>query len=61
MAKSNILTEYYNGEGVLVTVYKARKPRQGEKTWRGASKYSAYNLGGKAITLRAAGLARGHG
>ena len=56
MAKSNILTQYFNENGHLVTVYKTRKPRQGEKTWRGASKYSTYNLGGKAITLRAAGL-----
>ena len=56
MAKSNILTQYFNENGHLVTVYKARKPRQGEKTWRGGSKWSMYNLGGKAVSLRALGL-----
>lgn len=61
MAKSNILTEYYNTEGVLVTVYKARKPRQGEKTWRGGAKWSMYNLGGKAVSLRALGLPHAKG
>lgn len=61
MAKSNILSEYFNSEGQLVTVYKARKPRQGEKTWRGGAKWSMYNLGGKAVSLRALGLPHAKG
>jgi len=55
MAKTNIQTQYFNAEGVLVTVYKARKPRQGEKTWRGGVRYSLWTLGGKATNLRAMG------
>lgn len=34
MAKSNILTQYFNAEGNAVTVYKARAPRKSEQGFR---------------------------
>jgi hypothetical protein len=46
----------YTMDGVTITVCKPAKPRKSERTWRGASKYSTSNLGGKAITLRNGGL-----
>lgn len=56
-----ILTSYTNEDGVLVTVYKPRKPRKSEKTWLGGSKFSVANLGAKARTLRNDGLAHAKG
>lgn len=47
---------YTNSLGQTVTVYAMAKPRPSERTWRGASKYSLRNLGGKAVSLRNAGL-----
>lgn len=47
---------YTNSAGQTVTVYAMAKPRPSERTWRGAAKYSLANLGGKANTLRGAGL-----
>jgi hypothetical protein len=61
MAKSNIASQYTNADGVLVTVYKARKPRQSEKTWFTGAKWSVANLGRKAIGLRDAGLVHAKG
>lgn len=58
MAKSNILTEYFNTDGHLVTVYKTRKPRQSEKTWHGAVKYTVSNMGRKATGLRDLGYSK---
>ena len=49
-------TTYTNAMGQTVTVYAMAKPRPSERTWRGAAKYSLANLGGKAVSLRAAGL-----
>lgn len=49
-------TTYTNSAGQTVTVYGMAKPRPSERTWRGAAKYSLANLGGKANTLRGAGL-----
>jgi hypothetical protein len=61
MKKSNILSTYTNEQGQLVVVLKPYKPRKGEKTWLGAAKYSLSNLGGKANTLRNAGLPNAKG
>lgn len=51
----------YEVDGVKVTVYKPCKPRKGEKTWVGASKWSAANLGAKAMSLRDQGLPKAKG
>ena len=51
----------YTMDGVVVTVYKPRKPRKSERTWRGASKWSVSSLGGKAVSLRQEGLVRAKG
>jgi len=56
-----ILSSYTNENGQLVTVYKAAKPRQGERTWRSGAKYSVANLGRKAQSLRNEGLATAKG
>jgi|688.fasta_scaffold287266_3 hypothetical protein len=61
MAKSNILSQYTNADGVLVTVFKPRRPRQSEKTWITGAKWSVANLGRKAIGLRDAGLVHAKG
>lgn len=54
-------TTYTNAAGQTVTVYAMAKPRPSERTWRGMAKYSLANLGGKAVSLRAAGLNRAKG
>ena len=51
----------YTMDGVVVTVYKPRKPRKSERTWHGAAKWSVANLGGKAVALRDQGLVRAKG
>ena len=51
MAKPRILTEYFNADGQLVTVYKARAPRKAERTWRSFSKYSIYQMGAQAAAM----------
>ena len=56
-----ILTSYTNQDGVLVTVYKPRKPRKSEKTWLGGSKFSVANIGRKAQSLRNEGLSQAKG
>ena len=56
-----ILTSYTNPDGVLVTVYKTAKPRQGEKTWRSGAKYTVANIGRKAQSLRNEGLSHAKG
>lgn len=58
MAKSNILTQYFDENGNMVTVYKTRKPRQSEKTWHGAVKYTVANMGRKASGLRDLGYSK---
>ena len=52
---------YTNAAGQTVTVYGMAKPRPSERTWRGMAKYSLANLGGKAVSLRNAGLNRAKG
>ena len=56
MARSNVLTEYTNAEGHLVTVYKPRKTRKLERTWTPFSKFSLYQMGhqGAALGVKAA-------
>jgi hypothetical protein len=56
-----ILSQYTNEDGLLVTVYKPRKPRQSEKTWIGGSKFSLASIGGKGATLRNKGMAHAKG
>lgn len=56
-----ILTSYTNEDGLLVVVYKARKPRKSEKTWIGGSKFTVANIGAKAKTLRNSGLPHAKG
>lgn len=51
----------YIMDGVVVMVCKPAKPRKGERTWRSGAKYSIANLGGKARTLRDAGLSHAKG
>ena len=51
MARSDVLTEYTNAEGYLVTVYKPRKARKSERTWRSFSKYSIYQIGHQAASM----------
>ena len=51
MAKSNIITEYFNAEGQLVTVYRPKAPRKSEKTWRSFSKYSIFQMGAQGTAL----------
>jgi spore germination protein YaaH len=54
--KDRRILSQYNLDGITVTICKPAKARKSEKTWRGASKYSMANLGGKAVSLRNAGL-----
>lgn len=56
-----ILTSYTNPDGVLVTVYKPHKPRKGEKTWIGGSKFTVANIGRKGQSLRNEGLSTAKG
>jgi hypothetical protein len=59
--RSKILKEYFNAEGVLVTVYRARAPRAGERTWP-MVKGSAAHMGAKALSLATHGVVkRKHG
>jgi hypothetical protein len=51
----------YIMDGVVVMVCKPAKPRKGERTWLSGAKYSLANLGGKANTLRNAGLPNAKG
>ena len=60
MKPRNVLSQYTNADAVLVTVYKARKPRASERTWP-ASKGSKWNLGTKGANLRDAGLSHAKG
>ena len=56
-----ILKQYTNSEGLVVTVYKSRAPRAGEKTWK-AIKGSISNMGAKAAILSGVGYnVRAHG
>lgn len=50
-----ILNTYFNAEGVLVTVYKPRAPRAGERTFP-AIKGSISNMGAKAVMLTTIGI-----
>jgi hypothetical protein len=54
--KDRRIQSQYTMDGVTVTICKPAKPRKSERTWRSGAKYSISNLGGKAKTLRAAGL-----
>ena len=56
-----ILTSYTNEDGLLVVVYKARKPRKSEKTWIGGSKFTVANIGRKGQSLRNEGLSTAKG
>ena len=60
MKPRNVLSQYTNADGVLVTVYKARKPRATERTWP-ASKGSKWNLGTKGVGLRDLGMPNAKG
>lgn len=51
----------YIMDGVRVQVCKPAKPRKGERTWLSGAKYSVYNIGAKAATLRDQGLAHARG
>jgi hypothetical protein len=50
-----ILNQYFNAEGILVTVYKPRAPRAGERTFP-PIKGSISNMGAKAVVLTALGI-----
>ena len=50
-----ILNQYFNPEGVLVTVYRPRAPRAGERTFP-AIKGSVANMGAKAVVLAGFGI-----
>ena len=52
---ARILRQYTGADGVLVTVYKARAPRSGERTWP-MLKGSIANMGAKAIVLQTIGI-----
>lgn len=51
---AKVLRTYFNPEGVLVTVYKPRAPRTGERTWP-VIKGSIANMGSKSAGLIASG------
>lgn len=59
--KDRRIQSEYLMDGIRVVICKPAKPRQGERTWRGAAKYSMANLGGKAVTLRNQGLVHAKG
>jgi hypothetical protein len=46
----------YDLDGVKVTIYKPRKPRKSERTWRGASKWSVANVGHQAMVTGRRGV-----
>jgi hypothetical protein len=48
---TKIIAEYTNSDGQLVTVYRPRAPRQGERTWRSFSKYSIFQMGAQGAAL----------
>ena len=61
MTRNNILSQFINEQGVIVTVFKPVAPRKGERTWV-AIRGSVANMGAKANALNHAGInARVHG
>lgn len=46
----------YIMDGVVVMVCKPAKPRKGERTWRGAAKYSIANIGHQAMVTGKRGI-----
>jgi hypothetical protein len=56
-----ILKQYFTDDGMLVTVYKPRAPKAGERTWP-MIKGSAFSMGAKALSLAEHGVVkRKHG
>ena len=58
---ARILRQYTGADGVLVTVYKPRAPKAGERTWP-MIKGSIFSVGAKALSLAEHGVVkRKHG
>jgi hypothetical protein len=51
-----VLQSYVTSDGVKLTVYAMAKPRPNERTWKGASKYSVYQLGAQAAKTGRRGI-----